>query len=50
MACQVWRGVVDDALMPIATLRYTLPDEQAEYDAARLGALPHPLQKRSFRG
>lgn len=24
--------------MPIATLRYTLPDEQAEYDAARLGS------------
>lgn len=24
--------------MPIATLRYTLPDEQAEYDAARTGA------------
>ena len=23
--------------MPIATLRYTLPDEQAEFDAARLG-------------
>jgi hypothetical protein len=23
--------------MPIATLTYTLPDEQAEYDAARLG-------------
>ena len=23
--------------MPIATLRYTLPEEQAEYDAARLG-------------
>ena len=23
--------------MPIATLRYRLPDEQAEYDAARLG-------------
>jgi hypothetical protein len=23
--------------MPIATLRFTLPDEQAEYDAARLG-------------
>jgi hypothetical protein len=23
--------------MPILTLRYTLPDEQAEYDAARLG-------------
>jgi hypothetical protein len=23
--------------MPIATLRYTLPDEQADYDAARLG-------------
>ena len=24
--------------MPTATLRYTLPDEQAEYDAARQGA------------
>ena len=24
--------------MPIATLRYRLPDEQAEYDAARLGS------------
>lgn len=24
--------------MPIATLRFTLPDEQAEFDAARLGA------------
>jgi len=24
--------------MPTATLRYRLPDEQAEYDAARLGA------------
>ena len=24
--------------MPTATLRYTLPDEQAEYDAARLGS------------
>ena len=24
--------------MPIATLRYTLPQEQAEFDAARLGA------------
>lgn len=24
--------------MPIATLRYTLPDEQAEFDAARLGS------------
>lgn len=24
--------------MPIATLRYTLPDEQAEFDAARTGA------------
>ena len=23
--------------MPIATLRFTLPEEQAEYDAARLG-------------
>ena len=23
--------------MPIATLRYTLPDEQAEFDAARTG-------------
>lgn len=23
--------------MPIATLRYRLPDEQASYDAARLG-------------
>ena len=23
--------------MPIATLRYTLPEEQADYDAARLG-------------
>jgi hypothetical protein len=23
--------------MPIATLRFTLPDEQADYDAARLG-------------
>jgi len=23
--------------MPIATLRYTLPDEQAGFDAARLG-------------
>jgi hypothetical protein len=23
--------------MPIATLRYTLPDEQGDYDAARLG-------------
>ena len=23
--------------MPIATLRYTLPDEQADFDAARLG-------------
>ena len=23
--------------MPTATLRYRLPDEQAEYDAARLG-------------
>ena len=23
--------------MPTVTLRYTLPDEQAEYDAARLG-------------
>lgn len=23
--------------MPIATLRYRLPDEQAEYDAARTG-------------
>ena len=23
--------------MPIATLRYSLPDEQAEFDAARLG-------------
>jgi hypothetical protein len=23
--------------MPIATLRFTLPDEQAEYDAARQG-------------
>ena len=30
--------MVDDAVMPIATLRYTLPDEQAEYDAARLGS------------
>ena len=30
--------MVDDAVMPIATLRYTLPDEQAEYDAARQGA------------
>ena len=24
-------------MCPIATLRYTLPDEQAEFDAARLG-------------
>lgn len=24
--------------MPIATLRYRLPDEQAEFDAARTGA------------
>lgn len=24
--------------MPTITLRYTLPDEQAEFDAARLGA------------
>ena len=24
--------------MPTVTLRYRLPDEQAEYDAARLGA------------
>lgn len=24
--------------MPIVTLRYTLPDEQADYDAARLGS------------
>ena len=24
--------------MPTVTLRYTLPDEQAEYDAARQGA------------
>ena len=24
--------------MPIATLTFTLPDEQAEYDAARTGA------------
>jgi hypothetical protein len=24
--------------MPIATLRYTLPDEQGEFDAARLGS------------
>lgn len=24
--------------MPTATLRYTLPDEQAEYDAARTGS------------
>lgn len=24
--------------MPIATLRYKLPEEQAEYDAARLGS------------
>lgn len=24
--------------MPIVTLRYALPDEQAEFDAARLGA------------
>jgi hypothetical protein len=24
--------------MPTATLRYTLPDEQAEFDAARQGA------------
>lgn len=24
--------------MPIATLRYTLPQEQAEFDAARLGS------------
>jgi len=24
--------------MPIVTLRYTLPDEQGEYDAARLGS------------
>jgi hypothetical protein len=24
--------------MPTATLRYTLPDEQAEFDAARTGA------------
>lgn len=24
--------------MPVGTLRYTLPDEQAEYDAARLGS------------
>ena len=24
--------------MPIATLRYSLPDEQAEYDAARQGS------------
>jgi hypothetical protein len=23
--------------MPVATLRFTLPEEQAEYDAARLG-------------
>jgi hypothetical protein len=23
--------------MPIATLRYTLPEEQGDYDAARLG-------------
>ena len=23
--------------MPVATLRFTLPDEQAEYDAARQG-------------
>jgi len=23
--------------MPIATLRFSLPDEQADYDAARLG-------------
>ena len=23
--------------MPIATLRYTLPEEQADFDAARLG-------------
>jgi hypothetical protein len=23
--------------MPTATLRFTLPDEQADYDAARLG-------------
>jgi len=24
--------------MPTVTIRYTLPDEQAEYDAARLGS------------
>ena len=24
--------------MPVATLRYSLPDEQAEYDSARLGS------------
>ena len=23
--------------MPVITIRYTLPDEQADYDAARLG-------------
>ena len=24
--------------MPVVTIRYTLPDEQGEYDAARLGS------------
>jgi len=29
--------------MPIATLTYTLPDEQAEYDAAREGSAARSL-------
>lgn len=29
--------------MPIATLRYTLPDEQSEFDAAREGAAARAL-------
>ena len=29
--------------MPVATLRYSLPDEQAEYDAAREGGAARSL-------
>lgn len=29
--------------MPVATLRYTLPDEQAEFDAAREGQAARSL-------
>ena len=28
---------IKNDMCPIATVRYTLPDEQAEFDAARLG-------------